>query len=110
VVNLRDGHAELLNVVINPQGRIAFPEAGTIDALVIARTQSVLQRALKFQNEYIEISLDRLHIEMAYAGDQVQKTGACERPTDSPRTELRIKSVLFPHNQIMFCNSLEMYL
>jgi protein involved in polysaccharide export with SLBB domain len=80
VVNLWGGHSDRLSLMIDRQGQIALPEAGTItiDGLTIAQAQSAIQRVLstQFQNEHVEISLGRLRTVRVYVVGDVQRPGA----------------------------------
>jgi protein involved in polysaccharide export with SLBB domain len=80
VVNMWGGHSERLIVVIDRQGQIALPEAGTItiDGLTIAQAQNAIQKALstQFEGEHVEISLGRLRTVRVYVVGEVQRPGA----------------------------------
>jgi protein involved in polysaccharide export with SLBB domain len=79
-VNMWGGHSDRLTVLIDRQGQIALPEAGTItiDGLTIAQAQSAIQKALstQFQGEHVEISLGRLRTVRVYVVGDVQRPGA----------------------------------
>jgi protein involved in polysaccharide export with SLBB domain len=80
VVNMWGGHSDHLRLIIDRQGQIALPEAGTItiDGLTIAQAQSAIQKALstQFQGEHVEISLGRLRSVRVYVVGDVQRPGA----------------------------------
>jgi protein involved in polysaccharide export with SLBB domain len=80
VVNMWGGRSGRLSLVIDRQGQIALPEAGTItiNGLTIAQAQSAIQKALstQFQSEHVEISLGRLRTVRIYVVGDVQRPGA----------------------------------
>jgi protein involved in polysaccharide export with SLBB domain len=80
VVNMWGGHSDHLRLIIDRQGQIALPEAGTItiDGLTISQAQSAIQKALstQFQGEHVEISLGRLRTVRVYVVGDVQRPGA----------------------------------
>jgi protein involved in polysaccharide export with SLBB domain len=80
VVNMWGGQSNRLARIIDRQGQIALPEAGTItiDGLTIAQAQSAIQKALstQFQGEHVEISLGRLRSVRVYVVGDVQRPGA----------------------------------
>jgi protein involved in polysaccharide export with SLBB domain len=80
VVNLWGGHSDRLSRIIDRQGQIALPEAGTItiDGLTIDQAQSAIQKALstQYQGEHVEISLGRLRTVRVYVVGDVQRPGA----------------------------------
>jgi protein involved in polysaccharide export with SLBB domain len=80
VINMWGGRSEHLSLVIDRQGQIALPEAGTItiDGLTIAQAQNAIQKALstQFQGEHVEISLGRLRTVRVYVVGDVQRPGA----------------------------------
>lgn len=69
-----------LNRMVDRQGQVALPEAGTvaIAGQTIAQAQEVIQKALsaQFQNIRVEISLARLHTVRVYVVGDVQRPGA----------------------------------
>jgi len=79
-VNMWGGHSARLTVLVDRQGQIALPEAGTItiDGLTIAQAQNAIQKALgtQFQSEHVEISLGRLRTVRVYVVGDVQRPGA----------------------------------
>ncbi len=79
-VNMWGGRSDRLTVLVDRQGQIALPEAGTItiDGLTIAQAQSAIQKALstQFQGEHVEISLGRLRTVRVYVVGDVQRPGA----------------------------------
>ena len=80
VVNLWGGQSGRLSRVIDRQGQIELPEAGTIAiaGLTIAQAQTALQKTLgtQFQNEHVEISLGRVRTVRVYVVGDVQRPGA----------------------------------
>ncbi len=80
VVNMWGGQSNRLNRVIDRQGQIELPEAGTImiSGMTIAQAQTAVQQALsrQFQNEHVEISLGRLRTVRVYVVGDVQRPGA----------------------------------
>ncbi len=80
VVNMWGGRSDRLTVLVDRQGQIALPEAGTIaiDGLTIAQAQSAIQKVLssQFQAEHVEISLGRLRTVRVYVVGDVQRPGA----------------------------------
>ncbi|MDR3724542.1 MAG: SLBB domain-containing protein [Terracidiphilus sp.] len=80
VVNMWGGQSNRLARIIDRQGQIALPEAGTItiDGLTIAQAQSAIQKALstQYQGEHVEISLGRLRTVRVYVVGDVQRPGA----------------------------------
>lgn len=79
-VNMWGGQSGRLNRIIDRQGQIDLPEAGTImiDGMTIAGAQDAIQRALatQFQDEHVEISLERLRTVRIYVVGDVQRPGA----------------------------------
>ncbi len=80
IVNMWGGQSNRLDRVIDRQGQIELPEAGTvmISGMTIAQAQSSIQQALstQFQNEHVEISLGRLRTVRVYVVGDVQRPGA----------------------------------
>jgi polysaccharide biosynthesis/export protein len=80
VVNMWGGQSSRLERMIDRQGQIELPEAGTvmISGMTIAQAQSAIQQALstQFQNEHVEISLGRLRTVRVYVVGDVQRPGA----------------------------------
>ena len=80
VVNLWGAQSDRLEKVIDRQGQIDLPEAGTlmINGMTIAQAQNAIQGALnkQFQNEHVEISLGRLRTVRVYVVGDVQMPGA----------------------------------
>ena len=80
IVNMWGGVSNRLDRIIDRQGQIELPEAGTImiDGMTIARAQEAIQKALstQFQNEHVEISLGRLRTVRIYVVGDVQRPGA----------------------------------
>ena len=80
VVNIWGGQSGRLERIIDRQGQIDLPEAGTvmINGMTIARAQSAIQEALnkQFKNEHVEISLGRLRTVRVYVVGDVQMPGA----------------------------------
>jgi protein involved in polysaccharide export with SLBB domain len=80
IVNIWGSRSERLNLLVDRQGQIAVPEAGTIalDGLNITQAQSAIQKALnaQFKDEHVEISLGRLRTVRIYVVGDVQRPGA----------------------------------
>jgi protein involved in polysaccharide export with SLBB domain len=80
IVNMWGGQSNRLSRIIDRQGQIALPEAGTImiDGMTIEQAQSAIQKALdtQFQGEHVEISLGRLRTVRVYVVGDVQRPGA----------------------------------
>jgi len=80
IVNMWGGQSDRLSRIIDRQGEIELPEAGTImiNGMTIDQAQSAIQQALgkEFQNEHVEISLGRLHTVRVYVVGDVQRPGA----------------------------------
>jgi len=80
VLNMWGGQSEKLSSVIDRQGQITLPEAGTIqiDGMTIGQAQSAIQKALdtQFHGEHVEISLGRLRTVRVYVVGDVQRPGA----------------------------------
>ena len=80
IVNIWGGRSSRLSRVIDRQGQIDLPEAGTImiSGMTITEAQSAIQKSLdtQFQGEHVEISLGRLHTVRVYVVGDVQRPGA----------------------------------
>ncbi len=80
IVNMWGGQAARLSRIVDRQGKIELPEAGTItvSGLTIAQAQNAAQRALstQFQDEHVEISLGRVRTVRVYVVGDVQRPGA----------------------------------
>ena len=80
IVNMWGGLSNRLTRMIDRQGQIELPEAGTImiSGMTIAEAQSAIQRVLsaQFQSEHVEISLGRLRTVRVYVVGDVQRPGA----------------------------------
>jgi protein involved in polysaccharide export with SLBB domain len=80
IVNMWGGQSDRLSRIIDRQGQIDLPEAGTImiNGMTIDQAQSAIQQALskEFQNEHVEISLGRLRTVRIYVVGDVQRPGA----------------------------------
>jgi protein involved in polysaccharide export with SLBB domain len=80
IVNMWGGQSSRLDRMIDRQGQISLPEAGTItiNGLTIAQAQSAIQKALstQFQGEHVEISLGRLRTVRVYVVGDVQRPSA----------------------------------
>lgn len=80
IVNIWGSRSERLNLLVDRQGQIAIPEAGTIalDGLNITQAQSAIQKALntQFKDEHVEISLGRVRTVRIYVVGDVQRPGA----------------------------------
>ena len=80
IVNMWGGRSSRLSRVIDRQGQVDLPEAGTvmIDGMTIAKAENAIQKALdtEFQGEHVEISLGRLRSVRVYVVGDVQRPGA----------------------------------
>ena len=80
VINMWGGSSNRLDRMIDRQGQIELPEAGTImiSGMTIAGAQNAIQQALntQFKNERVEISLSRLRTVRVYVVGDVQRPGA----------------------------------
>lgn len=79
-LNLWGSQPNRLNEAIDPQGKIALPEAGTItiNGMTIADAQKAIQAQLdtQFKDEHAEISLGRVRTVRVYIVGDVQRPGA----------------------------------
>jgi protein involved in polysaccharide export with SLBB domain len=79
-VNMWGVLSSRLERVIDRQGQIALPEAGTVTVtgLTMSQAQSAIQLALgtQFQNEHVELSLGRVRTVRVYVVGDVQRPGA----------------------------------
>ncbi len=79
-INMWGGESNRLVRIIDRQGQIELPEAGTvmISGMTIAQAQTAVQQALstQFQGEHVEISLARLRTVRVYVVGDVQRPGA----------------------------------
>ena len=80
IVNIWGGQSLRLSRVIDRQGQIQLPEAGTImvNGMTITQAESAIQKALdtQFKGEHVEISLGRLRTVRVYVVGDVQRPGA----------------------------------
>jgi protein involved in polysaccharide export with SLBB domain len=80
VINMWGGQSSRLNRIVDRQGQIELPEAGTlmVSDMTIAEAQTAIQQALskQFQNEHVELSLGRLRSVRVYVVGDVQRPGA----------------------------------
>jgi protein involved in polysaccharide export with SLBB domain len=80
VVNMTGGHSERMSALIDRQGQISLPEAGSIElnGLTVTAAQQAIQKALarQFTEEHVEISLGRLRTIRVYVVGDVQRPGA----------------------------------
>ena len=80
VVNMWGVQSGRLERVIDRQGQVALPEAGTVtvNGLTMSQAQSAIQLALgtQFQNEHVELSLGRVRTVRVYVVGDVQRPGA----------------------------------
>jgi protein involved in polysaccharide export with SLBB domain len=78
-LNLWGGRSERLSRTIDRQGEVSLPEAGTlpIAGLTIAQAQDAIAQALatQFQDEHVELSLDRVRSVRIYVVGDVQRPG-----------------------------------
>lgn len=79
-VNIWGGRSSRLSRIIDRQGQVELPEAGTvmIDGMTIAQAETAVQKALgkQFHDEHVEISLGRLRTVRVYVVGDVQRPGA----------------------------------
>jgi protein involved in polysaccharide export with SLBB domain len=79
-VNIWGGRSDRLNRIIDRQGQIGLPEAGTvmIDGMTITQAEAAIQKTLdtQFHGEHVEISLGRLRTVRVYVVGDVQRPGA----------------------------------
>lgn len=80
VVNMWGIESGRLERVIDRQGQVALPEAGTVTVtgLTMSEAQSAIQAALgtQFQNEHVELSLGKVRTVRVYVVGDVQRPGA----------------------------------
>jgi protein involved in polysaccharide export with SLBB domain len=80
VVNMWGVESSRLERVIDRQGQVALPEAGTVtvNGLTMNQAQSAIQSALgtQFQNEHVELSLGKVRTVRVYVVGDVQRPGA----------------------------------
>jgi protein involved in polysaccharide export with SLBB domain len=80
IVNMWGGVSNRLDRIIDRQGQIQLPEAGTIviNGLTIAEAQQAIQKSLstQYENEHVEISLGRIRTVRIYVVGDVQRPGA----------------------------------
>ena len=80
VINLSGGVSQSLNRLIDREGRIVLPEAGTlvVAGLTLRQAQSAIEDALKeqFHNAKVEVSVARLRSVRVYVVGDVQRPGA----------------------------------
>ena len=80
VVNMWGVQSGRLERVIDRQGQVALPEAGTVtvNGLTMSQAQTAIQLALgtQFQNEHVEISLGKVRTVRVYVVGDVQRPGA----------------------------------
>ena len=80
VVNIWGVQSSRLERVVDRQGQIALPEAGTVtvNGLTMSQAQSAIQQALgtQFQNEHAELSLGKVRTVRVYVVGDVQSPGA----------------------------------
>jgi protein involved in polysaccharide export with SLBB domain len=80
VVNLWGVQSSRLERMVDRQGQIALPEAGTVtvNGLTMSQAQSAIQQALgtQFQNEHVELSLGKVRTVRVYVVGDVQRPGA----------------------------------
>lgn len=80
IVNMWGGQSNRLSRIIDRQGQISLPEAGTvtINGLTMDQAQTAIQKALstQFQGEHVELSLGRLRTVRVYVAGDVQRPGA----------------------------------
>ena len=80
VVNMWGVQSGRLERVIDRQGQVALPEAGTVtvNGLTMSQAQNAIQQALgtQFQNEHVELSLGKVRTVRVYVVGDVQRPGA----------------------------------
>jgi len=80
IVNMWGGRSSRLSRIVDRQGQIELPEAGTVrvDGMTIAQAEIAIQKALdtQFNGEHVEISLGRLRTVRVYVVGDVQRPGA----------------------------------
>ncbi len=80
VVNMWGVESGRMERVIDRQGQIALPQAGTVTltGLTMSQAQNAIQLALgtQFQNEHVELSLGRVRTVRVYVVGDVQRPGA----------------------------------
>jgi protein involved in polysaccharide export with SLBB domain len=80
VVNIWGVQSNRLERLVDRQGQIALPEAGTVtvNGLTMSQAQSAIQQALgtQFQNEHVELSLGKVRTVRVYVVGDVQRPGA----------------------------------
>jgi protein involved in polysaccharide export with SLBB domain len=80
IVNIWGGRSSRLTRVIDRQGEVDLPEAGTvmIDGMTIRQAEDAIQKALdtQFEGEHVEISLGKLRSVRVYVVGDVQRPGA----------------------------------
>ena len=80
VVNMWGVESGRLERVIDRQGQVALPAAGTVtvNGLTMSQAQSAIQLALgtQFQSEHVELSLGRVRTVRIYVVGDVQRPGA----------------------------------
>jgi len=80
IVNMWGGKTAQLNRVIDRQGQINLPEAGTIAiaGLTVGQAQDAIGKALatQFQNVHVELSVAKLRSVRVYVVGDVQRPGA----------------------------------
>ena len=80
ILNIWGGRSSRLSRIIDRQGQIELPEAGTvmISGLAIEQAQNSIQKALEtqFKGEHVEISLGKLRTVRVYVVGDVQRPGA----------------------------------
>ena len=80
IVNMWGGRSDRLSRIIDRQGQVELPEAGTvmIDGMTIAQAETAVQKTLdkQFRGEHVEISLGRLRTVRVYVVGDVQRPGA----------------------------------
>jgi protein involved in polysaccharide export with SLBB domain len=79
-VNMWGSQANTLSVVIDRQGQLALPEAGTanVSGLTIAEAQTAIQKTLhtQYKDMHVELSLGRVRTVRVYVVGDVQRPGA----------------------------------
>jgi protein involved in polysaccharide export with SLBB domain len=79
-INLWGSLSTRLTEVVDRQGQVTLPEAGSINisGMTISQAQNAVQTVLntQYRNEHVEISLGRIHTVRVYIVGDVQRPGA----------------------------------
>lgn len=79
-INIWGSQSNTLSVIVDRQGQVALPEAGTVEVsgLTIDAAQRAIQKSLhtQFRDMHVEISLGRVRTVRVYVVGDVQRPGA----------------------------------